>query len=248
MVIDTHIHYPSNQQDKFEDFAQILDICEIDKAIVCGYEILKKAGPSIEHNKILSRVCHEHSDRIAGLGTVHLANGSQAVEEARYCIEELGLIGFKVHPWVQGESVFNENMYGLCELCTEKDVPIMFHDGTPPYAMSSQVGLLAKRFPETAFVLGHAGILFYWEEAIEVVNQNKNIYITLCGPHPLAMQNICEKVDADKITFGTDYLGDGNSDLPRYRKNIVDMLKIDPDLLKKIYSDNVLKLYKNTGW
>ena len=247
MVIDTHVHCSTVRNDKPDDLLSVLKSCGIDKVIVSGWEVLLKNNNSMWHNRKLAKICSMKPDRLAGLGTVHLANKSTAVDEARCCIEELGLVGFKVHPWVQGETVFNETMYKLCELCAEKDVPIMFHDGTPPYAMSSQIGLLAKSFPETTFVLGHAGILFYWEEAIEVVNQFENVYVTLCGPHPLAMQKICENTVADRIVFGTDYLDDGKSDLPRYRKDVVDMLSIEPYLLKKIYSDNALKLY-NTGW
>ena len=248
MIIDTHIHCSTTKDSSEKELLLLLDECGIDKAIVCGYEVLQKGDESIEHNRQLAKICRENSDRLAGLSTVHLVNDKRAVDEARFCIEEAGFRGFKVHPWMQGESIFDETMYAICQLCAKYDTPIMFHDGTPPYAMSSQVGLLARKFPETRFVLGHSGILHFWQEAIDVAKQNRNVYVTLCGGSPLALQRICEQVDADRIVFGTDYLGDGSSGLVKYRKQIVDDLPIEESLRERIYCENALKLYGIEHW
>lgn len=33
----------------------------------------------------------------------------------------------------------------IAELAAEPDVPILFHDGAPPFSLPSQIGLLAQR-------------------------------------------------------------------------------------------------------
>jgi len=248
MIIDTHIHCSTTRKNSGAELLSFLDESGIDKAIVCGWEVLLKRDDSIEHNKRLAKICQENSGRLAGLATVHLVNGKKAVDEAQFCIEQAGFRGFKVHPWMQGESIFDETMYAICQLCAQYNTPIMFHDGTPPCSMSSQIGLLAKMFPETKLILGHGGILHFWEEAIEVARQNSNVYIMLCGGHPLAMQKTCEQVDSDRIIFGTDYLGDGNGSLIKYRKQMVDNLPIEDSLREKIYGKNALKLYNINHW
>jgi len=99
--------------------------------------------------------------RLTLLATVHLAEGEAALDEARRCLEVLGVGGFKVHLWLQGETMTSPVMDALCGVAAEHDVPLMFHDGTPPYALLSQVGLLTERFPRTRFILGHSGILHF---------------------------------------------------------------------------------------
>ena len=49
--------------------------------------------------------------------------------------------------------------------------------------MPSQIGGLALRFPDTKFVLGHAGLLELWRSALSFLKRCPNLYVTLCGPH-----------------------------------------------------------------
>ncbi|MFA5865673.1 MAG: amidohydrolase family protein [Phycisphaerae bacterium] len=244
MIIDTHIHWPVTMNSDHKSFLQILDRFNIDHVLLMGYEVLWKVGDVSECNDRLVEFCGKVPNRMSPLATVHLSEGERAVREARRCLEKLKVCGFKFHPWVQGESFFREEMYEICRMAGEHGVPIVFHDGTPPYSLPSQIGLLAEMFPGTLFTLGHGGILFYWQEALETTKRYNNIIITLCGQHPWAMQKICDQVAPDRILFGTDFVGPGAEEYIAYRKGLVEGLKLPSELREKIMSKNAQRIFK----
>jgi len=243
MIVDTHLHWPVGQDNDPHDLLGVLDAYGIDHAVVCGLEILDKLDTARKWNTLLSQFCSKAEGRLVALASVHLAERSSALSEAERCLAGLGMKGFKVHPWLQGEKIFDETMYGLCRLASEFRVPLMFHDGTPAYAMSSQVGVLAGLFPETTFILGHGGILHFWEEALEVTRQNDNVYITLCGGHPWGMQSICDAIGPDRILWGSDFVQPGAEEFIAYRKGLVERLNLNREQREKIMGQNARQLY-----
>jgi len=244
MIVDSHIHWPVGEDSDPAAFLKMLDSYQIDLALVSGWEVLFKLKTCSYWNDLLAEFCRKSSGRLYPLATVHLAQGKEALDEAQRCLEELAVKGFKVHPWMQAESVFCETMYELCRLAAQHNVPLLFHDGTPPNALSSQIGVLANMFGDTNFILGHGGLLHYWQEAIEVAKQNSNIFLTLCGQHPWAMQHICDQIDNDRIVFGTDYLGPGTEELIPYRKGLVARLHLSEKQRKKIMNENAMRIYR----
>lgn len=244
MLIDTHVHWPMNDCPDPAELLNILDHLQIDRAIVLGWEILFKQGRMDQYNTLLAEFCEKSDGKLAPLATVHLYEKEDAMDEARRCIEELDMKGFKFHSWAQGESLFHPVMYELCVYCAEKEVPIMFHDGTPAYAMGSQMGVLARMFPQTKIILGHGGILHYWQEAMDVALQNSNIYIIMCGCHNWGMQRLCDNVDPGRLLFGTDILDGSSGPLAEYRCEQFKRLDLDIATRNLISSKNALKLYK----
>ena len=243
MIVDTHTHWPVGTNDDTDAFLKALDRYGTDRAVVCGLEVLHKVGAVSACNDRLAAFCARSGGRLIPLATVHLAEGNAAVDEARRCLETLGMKGFKFHPWVQGENVFREPMDEICRLVAEFDVPLLFHDGTPVYALSSQVAVLAGRFPRTRFILGHTGLLYFWEEAMEAARQFENVYVTLCGPHLWAMQAICDGVDPRRIVWGTDYVGPGAEEYIAYRRGLFDRLHLSGELRDAILNDNPRRLF-----
>ncbi len=245
MIIDTHTHWPFSKVPEPEGFLQTMDRFGIDMSILCGWEILHKLDTMEKWNDFIVDFCRKSGERLAPLGSVHLAEGEKAIREAERCLTKLKvkIKGFKFHPWVQGEYILRNEMYEVCKLSARAGVPLLFHDGTPVYSLPSQVGVLAQMFPETTFILGHGGILFFWQEAIEVARQNPNVIITLCGQHPLAMQTICDQVDPNRILFGTDFMGPGTEELVVYRKGMVDRLNMDEDKRAKIMGKNGQRIF-----
>jgi predicted TIM-barrel fold metal-dependent hydrolase len=166
--------------------------------------------------------------------------GKAGVEEARRCLEDLGMPALKFHPWLQGFHASGPVFAEICELAGEKGVPIIFHDGTPTYSLSEQFAGLARRFPKNVFVLGHSGLLWAWRSALEAARQ-PNIWLCLCGPHMRAIEEICRKADPERLLWGTDY-GFGFSDSVGYRLNILQAANVPDSLKEKIFGENPLRL------
>ena len=55
--------------------------------------------------------------------------------------------GVKLHPWLQGFSAHEPGLDPLCEVAAAAGVPILFHDGTPPFSTPLQLASLARRHP-----------------------------------------------------------------------------------------------------
>jgi hypothetical protein len=244
MIVDTHMHWPVGQSMDTAPMLAVMDAAGIDRGVVCGLEVLRKLDRAAHWNDLLAEFCGRSGGRLVPLATVHLAEGRAAIAEARRCVEVLGVHGFKVHPWTQGESIWLPAMSDLCNLAAEHDVPIMFHDGTPPNSLPSQIGVLAAAQPRTKLVLGHGGLLHLWEEALESVRQHPNLYITLCGQHPRAMQAICAAAVSDRIFWGTDYVGPGSEETITYRKGLADLLVLSAPQRAAVMGRSALKLYR----
>src|SRR5256885_200483 len=61
-------------------------------------------------------------------------------------------------------------------------LPVLFHDGTPPYATTFQIAAAARWVPEATVVLGHAGLADYCLAAGQLVRDIPNLYACVCGP------------------------------------------------------------------
>lgn len=244
MIIDCHTHWGANYADRDGDsptkWLETPDRYGVDKFILLGHYNLVRSDLCQEDNDRLCRVAGQAPGRFIPFGSAWPQMGAAAVEEARRCIQDLGMRGLKFHPWIQGfytgERVFGE----ICALAGDLGVPVLFHDGTPCYSLPEQYAGLARRFPKTTFVLGHSGILWSWRSALEASRQ-PNIWLCLCGPHQRAIEEICRRADPDRLLWGTDY-GFGFADSVGYRLNIFLQAQVPDGLKEKVLGDNALRL------
>ena len=244
MIVDSHIHWPVGANNDPAALLRVLDRYGTDRAVLSGWEVFMRPGSVSMWNDRLADFCRRSEGRLVPLATFYLADGENAVREARRSLEELGGRGFKYHPWLQGESVFCEAMYEVCRLAAQFRAPILFHDGTPAYSLPSQIAVLAGLFPETVFILGHGGILHFWEEAIESARQYANIYITLCGQHPRAMQAACDTLPLTRLLWGSDYVGPGAEEFIAYRRGLFDKLTLSQEARTAILWENPKRLFR----
>jgi predicted TIM-barrel fold metal-dependent hydrolase len=92
----------------------------------------------------------------------------------------------------------------VLETCVEHDLPILFHDGTPPYSDSLQIANLAERFPKAKIILGHAGLYDGYRSAIAAARRQKNIYLCVCGPAISDVRAMIAALGPDRILYGSD--------------------------------------------
>jgi predicted TIM-barrel fold metal-dependent hydrolase len=197
-----------------------------------GHYGIHRSDQCLADNDRLARTAAQAPDRIIPIGTCWPQSGKAGVDEAGRCIQELGHRGLKFHPWLQGFSLSDTVFGAVCDLAGELGVPIILHDGTPCYSLPEQVGGLARRFPRTRFVLGHAGLLWNWRSAAEAA-QLPNVWICLCGPHMRAIERLCQKVDPERLLWGTDF-GFSFADSIGYRLDLILRAKISDSLRERI--------------
>lgn len=191
-------------------------------------------------NDTLAALAARAPERLVPIGSAWPQQGREGVAEARRCLTDLRMPALKFHPWLQGFSTADPVFGEICGLAGELHAPVIFHDGTPCYSLCEQINGLARRFPATTFVLGHAGILWHWRSALEAARR-PNVWICLCGPHQRAIEVCCRRFDPDRILWGTDF-GFGFTDSIPYRLGLIRRAKIKDDLREKILDANPRRL------
>ncbi|MEW6755790.1 MAG: amidohydrolase family protein [Candidatus Latescibacterota bacterium] len=244
MIVDCHTHWGIVWEDRDRGdpgrWLEVLDRHGVDRAFVLGHYNLQHSEAAARDNDRLAGLRDKAPERIVPFGTSWPQQGPRAVEEARRCLETLGMAGLKFHPWLQGFSTADAAFAEICAMAGEHGALVLLHDGTPCYSLSEQVGGLARRFPGTRFVLGHAGLLWGWRSALEAARQ-PNVWVCVCGPHLRAMEAFCQRVPAERLLWGTDF-GFGFADPIDYRLGLIRRACIDPGLRERILGENPRRL------
>jgi predicted TIM-barrel fold metal-dependent hydrolase len=200
-VIDFHVHQPAKAAYGAAEYLAAMDVLGVDLSVVFTYEGLLR--PSAAANDSLARWVAPAPERLVAFSTVDPRDGGAAAEVER-CTRELGMRGVKLHPWLQGFSAHEPGLDAVCEAAAALGIPILFHDGTPPFSTPLQFASLALRHPRTTIVLGHGGLHDLWREAIAAVTTTDNVHLCMSGTPGYAMRAIVARCPLDRLLFGTD--------------------------------------------
>ncbi len=208
MIIDFHAHLDDRWFDQplmsREQFIAAMDRCGVDAA--CVFTLMGFFEDSRRHNDLLAGRAAALPERLIPFITVDPKLGEASIDELRRCIA-LGVFrGIKLHPWLQAfaPSMLKKTIVRIAEIAAEKDLPILFHDGTPPYATTFQIGAVARWVPAAKIVLGHAGLADYTLAAAQLARDIPNLYACVCGPRPADIAHIVATAGAEKVLFGSD--------------------------------------------
>ena len=168
--------------------------------------------------------------------------GKEASLELKRCKKDLKRYGIKLHPWLQAVSGRYDSVQPTFKTACDLAMPILFHDGTPPYCTSMQIGHIAHRYPGLKIVLGHGGLKDLWPDALKVARANKNVYISTCGLPFLGIKVMIEELGPERVMFGSDsgfYEVAGTM----YQLNNVQMQDIPKSKLDLVLYRNAKKLF-----
>ena len=178
-----------------------MDELGVDVSVVFTYDGLLRPTP--EANDSLARFVAAAPERMVAFATVDPRDPGAGAEVER-CVREHGMRGVKLHPWLQGFSAHEPGLQDLCEAAAELGLPILFHDGTPPFSTPLQLATLARRHPRTTVILGHGGLHDLWREAIAAVATTDNVHLCMCATPGYAMRAIVARCPLERLLFGTD--------------------------------------------
>lgn len=245
MVIDFHTHLgtfaPGGSESIVEHAAGLRSV-GVDRAAVSSVEALRSS--CTDHRKAnddLAHVVKRYEEMYYPFAVVNPLFGRAACDEVRRAVEVLGMRGLKLHPWLQGFSVSQEYVHPVIETCVDLDLPVLFHDGTPPYGTPFQIADLARLYPEAQIVLGHSGLNDLWKNALKAALKYENVYLCLCGPPMLALQRMAECLPADRLLFGSDFMGRNEGTLV-YRLQKILRLRISDADREQILSGTALRM------
>lgn len=200
-MIDFHVHQPAAAAYGPVEYLATMDELRVDVSVVFTYEGLLR--PSTAANDSLAAWVGAAPERLVAFATVDPRDPA-AGEEIERCVHEHRMRGVKLHPWLQGFSAHDPGLQRVCETAGRLGVPVLFHDGTPPFSTPLQLAFLARRHPGIRIVLGHGGLHDLWREAIEAVLTTDNIHLCMCATPGYAMRAIVARCPLERLVFGTD--------------------------------------------
>ena len=240
-MIDFHVHQPRAATYGPMDYVGVMDELGVDVSVVFTYEGLLR--PSRAANDALAAFVAAAPERLVAFTTVDPRDPG-AADEVERCVIEHGMRGIKLHPWLQGFSAHEPGLDPVCGRATALGIPILFHDGTPPFSTPLQLATLARRHPETTIVLGHGGLHDLWREAVAAVQASANVHLCMCATPLYAMRAIVARCPLGRLLFGTD-AGLRPEPLPRYvalRVRQLDELGLSAAERASILDDNPRRL------
>jgi predicted TIM-barrel fold metal-dependent hydrolase len=208
-IIDFHTHLDDrwfNQPMPSEDeFLKALDRFDIEAA--CIFTLQGFYGDCPRHNDALAARARRHPDRLIPFATVDPKLGDEAVAELERCLANPIFRGVKFHPWLQAfsPSIVRPTMIALLECAARYDVPVLCHDGTPPYSTTFQIAAASRWVPQAKVVLGHAGLSDYVVATGRLVRDIPNLYACVCGPRSGLVPYLVQAAGAQKLIFGSDF-------------------------------------------
>jgi len=208
-IIDFHTHLDDRWFDTplltAQQYINGLDRLKIDHA--CIFTIMGFYEDCPKHNDLLAAHARANPGRLFPFVTVDPKLGKTAVAELERCIEMNIFRGIKFHPWLQSfaPSMVKGTMIDILKRAAEMNWPVLYHDGTPPYATTFQAVETARWVEGATIVLGHAGLADYTQAAAQAMRDLPNVYGCLCGPRTGDLKFIIETAGVEKCLFGSDY-------------------------------------------
>jgi predicted TIM-barrel fold metal-dependent hydrolase len=213
VIIDAHLHLDERVDGTAFGAAMELDrqlaAADVDAAVVLH---LQQQPWSAEE----FAAAIEHFPRLRGFINVHPAQ-AQSQQILAHAIENLGYIGLKLHPRLQGFAVDDPQTSALVKAAGELNVPVLidaFPDGTHLLQGFSAIkyALLARECPQTRIIWAHMGghhVLDFMMLAKRLPNVYLDFSYSLLyyqtSAVPQNMVYAMRSLKFERIFYGSDY-------------------------------------------
>jgi predicted TIM-barrel fold metal-dependent hydrolase len=214
-MIDTHTHLRGTWTP--DGIRRDLDTMDLAKAIVAALPLDHWGGGLTEDVAPLLKAV---PDRLVGLIGIHPPDVEGSLRRIREFGDQPGFIGIKLMPTV-GYYCDEERFRPIFEEVNRRGWIVLSHCGwcskgvkTPDLPQSTRftdpyhIEPLARIFPQTDFILAHAGGRIFFPRAAELTAYHENIYIDTCpGQGTWALKHEDEWLcilNWKNVLFGTD--------------------------------------------
>jgi uncharacterized protein len=181
-----------------------MDLAGVDRAVVHPPDRCF-AFENDEGNFLTTGAAGQHPGRLIAAVTVNPWRRDE-YERLQKALDEGGRI-VTFSPGLQG---FNTSFGPLNKIMerlarSRPEVPVYVHTGHHSHGAPSQLFLLAGRFPEIRFILGHSGATDYATDVVPVCRQKTNIYVESSFARPPGFVGRLKAVGWDKGIMGSGW-------------------------------------------
>lgn len=179
------INFSQMKGQELDEIVQDLNRHKVKLAVITGRdcETTYQAKPN---NASVIDFVNKYPEKFIGFAGVDPHKGMNGIRELNSMINEHGLKGAAIDPYLAQIYVHDAKYYPIYAKCCELDIPIVITTGPAtlvPKAVIDHVApryidFVARDFPELKIVISH-GCYPWVNEVITVVQRNKNVYMEL---------------------------------------------------------------------
>ena len=248
-IIDAHSHISNSEYGNIELLKKQHDQLGIKKGIlvpggmldvrimtryITGEMVVKDVKPN---NHTIEKIIQEYSGRYYGFYCVDPSKGEKAVEAFREAIKR-GFSGLKLSPLSFQFSLTSRTCKALAKTCGELGVVFYTHVLFNPAASTRKIGLLAREFPNTNFVIGHLGFGPADIDAFELARKYDNVFLETSTANVLAIAEAYRIAGASKLIFGSEF----PLSHPKVEMTKISTLALAESEEELIYNKNIMNL------
>lgn len=216
MIVDGHAHVTEADYGSAELLIAQMIQAGIDRAVLVpgGMIDVRKmtryisgaepVAASAIPNELVARLIGQHPDKFFGFYCVNPHEGDAAVAEFERAVER-GFRGLKLAPLVHRFSLTSKTVFDLADACGDLGVPFYTHVVYSPGASTEKVGVLARQFSRTTFILGHMGFGPADVDAVELALRRDNLFLETSGGSFLILKAALERLGPGKLIFGSEF-------------------------------------------
>ena len=187
-----------------EELLKEMDRAGIDKAVINPPDRCFAWDNELGNDLKLKAVC-DHANRFIPTVTVNPWRSDAPDIVEKYIEADKVVLAFSPGP--QGFVLSDNKLDAILEklTTTRTDIPVYIHTGHHSHAAPSQLALLAGRFPQLNFIMGHCGATDYHDDVASVCELNKNVYIESSFARPPSFIAKLETIGYDRGIFGSGF-------------------------------------------
>lgn len=210
MLIDAHAHVGDSLfgvRQSVEGLLASMSEHDIAQAVLVP---LRPPGYHLEpENDRVAAAVEAYPNRFAGFARVDPWQGEAALRELRRALEDLGLVGLYLHPFEEQFAANDEIVFPLVELLRDRGLPLLLAGGYPVFSHPSQIGDLARQFPEVTIIATHGGQInisgLLLADATRMLRANPNVIMETSGIYREDfIEDTVNELGAERVVFGSN--------------------------------------------
>lgn len=243
-----YIDFGKMQPRSLAEVVTDMDRYQVVRAVITGRDCETTYGAKSNNDSVIEFV-QAYPHKFIGFVGLDPHKGMAAIAELKASVEELGMRGAAVDPYLAQIYANDAKYYPIYAKCCELDVPIVFTTGPATLVQGAiidhvaprYIDVVARDFPELKVIISHGG--YPWvNEAITVAERNKNVYLEWSeyehAPMAEAYVQAANTMIPDKVLYASAHpFVDFKQALAKYEK-----LPLKPEVRQKIMHDNAAKL------
>ncbi len=227
-----------------------LESLNVELAVITGRDAETTYGSPTNNGSVLE-FCKSYPDKFIGFWGIDPHKKMKAVYEIVKAVEEHGMKGIAIDPYLAHIPACEARFYPLYTKCAELDIPVFITTAPPPevsgalmdYCDPRHVDKVARDFPELTIIMSHGGYPFV-NEAIYTCFRNKNVYMDFSEYERAPMKDVfvdgIKTLIQDKVVFASAHpFIEIESALDAYKE-----FDLTDEVRQKIMYDNAARILK----